>query len=151
MWLLKQLLLHSSVWLLEQQLVLAAKQYCSPFFTSKMLILLAFSQLTYPLVTARTKLQAQGNASGRPILYVAYTYAINCTHLILCRYTGTWDALVKTVNGSTKLGLQVKNLPHTLWLNLKVCAGRRTCRTLSRLHCKFDEDGACSSIAVYCI
>jgi len=53
----------------------------------------AFSQtLTYPLVTARTKLQAQP-MEGRPILY-----------------HGMWDALKKTVNGDTALGLRAEGM-----------------------------------------
>jgi hypothetical protein len=52
----------------------------------------AFSQsLTYPLVTARTKLQAQGPAQGRPMVY-----------------TGPYDAIRKTLHGDVKLGLKAE-------------------------------------------
>ena len=52
----------------------------------------AFSQsLTYPLVTARTKLQAQGPAQNRPIVY-----------------KGPFDALRKTLYGDAALGLKAE-------------------------------------------
>jgi hypothetical protein len=54
----------------------------------------AFSQsLTYPLVTARTKLQAQGSAQKRPTLY-----------------SGGFDALRKTYYGDPVLGIRAEGL-----------------------------------------
>jgi len=52
----------------------------------------SFSQtLTFPLVLARTKLQAQGRAQGRPMLY-----------------NNAFDALKKTYYGDVKLGLRAE-------------------------------------------
>lgn len=54
----------------------------------------AFSQsLTYPLVTARTKLQAQGPAQNRPVVY-----------------TGALDAIRKTLRGDAALGLKAEGI-----------------------------------------
>lgn len=53
-----------------------------------------FSQsLTYPLVVARTKLQAQGKAQGRPIVY-----------------KNAFDAIRKTYRGDVALGLRAEGI-----------------------------------------
>jgi len=54
----------------------------------------AFSQsLTYPLVMARTKLQAQGEAQGRPIVY-----------------KNAFDTIKKTYYGDLSLGLKAERI-----------------------------------------